>query len=42
MGREGTQVLFNTLLISNIGKYVCKNGQLTVIVCRNVKPCLSH
>ena len=42
VGREGTQVLLNALLVSDIGKYFLKNSQFRTVKGRNVQARLSH
>ena len=42
VGREGTEALFNALLITNVCKYFFKNRQLRAVKGWNMKTCLSH
>ena len=42
VGGESTQVLFNTLFISDIREYLFINSQTGTLECRNMKACLPH
>src|SRR5713226_194341 len=42
MRREGTQTLLDTLLITDIGKDLLKNGNFRALIHRNMQTGLSH
>ena len=42
VGREGTQALFDALLIPDVRIYLPENGKLRTVLCGNMKPRLPH